>query len=109
MPGSSVVLLYVAWKRGFPRKFARFALFRQIKKRSFNLLCVLDLFQNAGSQLCFRFFFFVFHCGHDVTKSVFNIHNAQREIIYCFITVMRVTKFVFDIHIAEREMQKDRS
>ena len=32
-----------------------------IKKRSFNLLCVLDLsffsffFQNAGSQLCFRF------------------------------------------------------
>ena len=31
-------------KRGFPRKFARFVLFRLIKKRSFNLLCVLDLF-----------------------------------------------------------------
>ena len=29
---------------------------RLIKKRSFNLLCVLDLFQNAGSQLCLRFF-----------------------------------------------------
>ena len=30
-----------------------FVLFRLIKKRSFNLLCVLDLFfQNAGSQLC---------------------------------------------------------
>ena len=39
----SVFLLYVAWKRRFPRKFARFVLFRPIKKRSFNLLCVLDL------------------------------------------------------------------
>ena len=39
----SVVLLYVAWKRGFPRKFARFVLFCLIKKQSFNLLCVLDL------------------------------------------------------------------
>ena len=28
---------------GLPRKFARFVLFRLIKKRSFNLLCVLDL------------------------------------------------------------------
>ena len=29
------------------------------QKRSFNLLCVLDLFfQKAGRQLCFRFFFF---------------------------------------------------
>ena len=35
----SVVLLYVAWKRGFPRKFARFVPFRLIKKRSFNLVC----------------------------------------------------------------------
>ena len=35
--------LYVAWERGLPRKFARFVLFRLIKKRSFNLLCVLDL------------------------------------------------------------------
>ena len=34
---------------------------RPIKKRSFNLLCVLDFFfffQNAGSQICIRFFFF---------------------------------------------------
>ena len=40
-----VFLLYVAWKRGFPGKFARFVLFCLIKKRSFsfNLLCVLDL------------------------------------------------------------------
>ena len=35
---------------------AMFVLFRLIKKRSFNLLCVLDFFQNAGSQPCFRFF-----------------------------------------------------
>ena len=40
----SVFLLYVASKRGLPRKFSRFVLFRPIKKRSFsfNLLCVLD-------------------------------------------------------------------
>ena len=38
-----VVLLYVVWKRGFPLKFASFVLFCLIKKRSFNLLCVLDL------------------------------------------------------------------
>ena len=29
---------------GLPRKFARFTLFRSIKKRAFHLLCVLDLF-----------------------------------------------------------------
>ena len=34
-----------SWKRGLPWKFARFVLFRLIKKRSFNLLCVLDLKQ----------------------------------------------------------------
>ena len=30
--------------------------FVQLKSILFNLLCVLDFFQNAGSQLCFRFF-----------------------------------------------------
>ena len=34
---------HVALKRGLPRKFARFVLFRPIEKRSFNLLCVLDI------------------------------------------------------------------
>ena len=29
-------------KKGLPQKFARFILFRPNKKRSFNLLCVLD-------------------------------------------------------------------
>ena len=37
-----VFVLYVAWKRGLPRKCPRFVLFRQIKKRSLSLLCVLD-------------------------------------------------------------------
>ena len=32
----------VAWKRGLPRQFARFVLFRSNKTLSFNLLCVLD-------------------------------------------------------------------
>ena len=35
-------VLYVAWKRWLRQKCARFVLFRLIKKRSFNLLCVLD-------------------------------------------------------------------
>ena len=51
------VVFYVAWKRGLPRKFARFVLLRLIKKRSFNLLCVLDLFfrtlaVNSVSDFC---------------------------------------------------------
>ena len=37
-------MLYVARKRGLPQKFARFVLFRPIKKRSFNLLRILDFF-----------------------------------------------------------------
>ena len=37
-------LTFCAWKRGLPRKFAHFVLFHPIKKCSFNLLCVLDLF-----------------------------------------------------------------
>ena len=45
----SVFMLYVAWK-GLPRKFARFVLFRPIKKRSFNLLCVLDDWLHFISQ-----------------------------------------------------------
>ena len=40
----SVFMLYLAWKRVLPRKFTPFVLFRPIKKCSFNLLRVLDLF-----------------------------------------------------------------
>ena len=51
-------MLYVAWKRGPPLKFARFVLFRPIIKRSFNLLCVLDLFSEGWqSTLCHIFLF----------------------------------------------------
>ena len=41
--------MFVAWKRGFPQKFARFVLFHLIKKCSFNLLYVLDLTVKALS------------------------------------------------------------
>ena len=43
-------MLYVDWKRGLPRKFAHFVLFRPIKKRSFNLLCVLNQRKEAGTK-----------------------------------------------------------
>ena len=39
---SSVFMLYLAWKRGLPRKCARFVPFRPIKKRSFHLSYVLN-------------------------------------------------------------------
>ena len=45
-------MLYVARKRGFPRKFARFVLFRPIKKHSFNLFCVLT---KASVYLLYRY------------------------------------------------------
>ena len=38
----AVFMSCVAWKRALPRKFARFVRFRPIKKRSFNLSCVLE-------------------------------------------------------------------
>ena len=50
-------LLYIAWKRGIARKFAHFVLFRLIKKRSFNLLCVLDLFSEHWQSTLFQIFF----------------------------------------------------
>ena len=46
------VVLYVAWKRWSHRKFACFVLFRLIKKRSFNLLCVLDQISHVIINLC---------------------------------------------------------
>ena len=44
-------MLYVARKTGLPRKFARFVLFRPIKKRSFNLLCVWGLPSQLTTEL----------------------------------------------------------
>ena len=43
---------------GLHRKFARFVLFRLIKKRSFNLLCVLDFFSERWQTTLFQIFFF---------------------------------------------------
>ena len=42
--------MYVAWKRALPRKFARFVLFRLSRKRSSNLLCVLNI-SNTSEDL----------------------------------------------------------
>ena len=39
----SVFMLYLAWKRGLPRKCARFVVFFQLKSFRFNLLFVSDL------------------------------------------------------------------
>ena len=50
---SSVFMLYVAWKRGFPQNFSCFVLFRSIKKHSFNLLCVLDFFSERWQSTLF--------------------------------------------------------
>ena len=50
----SIFMLYVAWKRGLPRKFARFVLLRLINKRSFNLLCVSDLLSSTFKHIFLR-------------------------------------------------------
>ena len=55
----SVFTLYVAWKRGLPQKYAHFVLFRLIKKRSFNLLCISDLFFRTLAVNSVSDFFFV--------------------------------------------------
>ena len=50
-------MLYVARKRGLPRKFARLVQLKSVLLRT----CVFWIFfQNAGSQPCFRLFFFSF-------------------------------------------------
>ena len=54
----SVFMLYVAWKRPLPQIFSRFVLFHPIKKCSFNLLCVLDLFSECWQSTWFQIFFF---------------------------------------------------
>ena len=54
-------MLYVAGKRRPPRKFARFVLCRPTKKRSFNLLCVLDrFFRTLADNSVSVFLFFCF-------------------------------------------------
>ena len=50
-------MLYVASKRGLPQKCARFVRFRPIIKRSFSLLCVLDLFSELWQSAFFQNFF----------------------------------------------------
>ena len=47
-------------KRWLHRKFARFVLFRLIKKHSFNLLCVLDLFSERWQSTLFQIFLFFY-------------------------------------------------
>ena len=46
-------------KRGLPRRFACFVLFYPVKKRSFNLLCVLDLFSERWQSTLFQSFFLI--------------------------------------------------
>ena len=49
--------LYIAWKRGLPKKIACFVLFHPIKKLSLNLLCVLDLFSECWQSTLFHIFY----------------------------------------------------
>ena len=50
----SMFMLCIAWKRGLPQKFACFALFHPIKKRSFHLLCVLHRQLSRLCRLCYQ-------------------------------------------------------
>ena len=80
----SVVLLYVALKRGFPRKCARFVLFRLIKRRSFNLLCVLDIFSERWQSVSYSFSFFFFlilQCSLFMDMCRLTLNNAIRVMV----------------------------
>ena len=57
-------MLYVAWKRGLPRKCARFVLFRPITKRSFDLLCALDVFYRLNKIDNFSFWTYSVFWAH---------------------------------------------
>ena len=57
------LLLYVAWKIGRPQTFACVVLFHPIKKRSFNLLCVLDPFSECWQSALFQIFFVTHDCN----------------------------------------------
>ena len=49
-----VFMLYIAWKRGLPPKFACFDQFHLIKKCSFTLSCALDLFSECWQSTLFQ-------------------------------------------------------
>ena len=97
----SIFMLYVAWKRGLPRKLARFVLFRPVKKHSFNLLCVLDLFfQNSGSKLCLRFFWiFFFICCCTLSWQLYCVLLHRVVCINCSVLRCFVLRSFFDILI----------
>ena len=73
----SVFMLYVAWKRGLPWKFACFVLFRPIKKRSFHLMCVLDLFFRTLAVNSISDFFPTHIVSKKITMFKFLPHHSQ--------------------------------
>ena len=63
-------------ERGLLRKFARFVLFCRIKKPSFNLLCVLDLFfRTLAVNSVSDFFYFFLNKGQELREN--NDNNFQ--------------------------------
>ena len=72
-------MLYVSLKRGLPRKFARFAPFRPIEKRSFNLLCVLDRDENSY-------------------EDIYNVSRAISGLRTCAISGLRTLNRVVTFH-----------
>ena len=63
-------MLYIAWKRGLSWKFAHFVLFDPIKKHSFNLLCVWDLFPERWQSTLFQILLFVILHSQEKTCAV---------------------------------------
>ena len=79
----SVFMLQIAWKRLLPRKVARFVLFRPIKKRSFNLLCVLDLFSERWQSTLFKiFFFFLLWSVQEISRQEIYVTGAVGNTLF---------------------------
>ena len=91
-------------RRWIHRKFARFVLFHPIKKRSFNLLCVLYLFfHNGGSQLCFRFFLLLLYYARLALWQV-RCDNPTFE-LHCLTYHSHFGKYVVPIKLLNYTMQ----
>ena len=92
-------MLHVAWKRGLPRNFARFVLFRPVKKRSFDPLCVWDLCVRHGLALSVDVRFWNWTCcqPHRVNSGRSHTATGQIHILKLFYYVKLYQRHIYKL------------
>ena len=87
-------MLYVAWKGGLPRKFARLVLFCSFRKCSCNLLCVLDLFSECWQSTLFQIFFLSNVKDYAVeNKTHADIKHEWEKVVIALISTILLIKY----------------